>query len=141
MSILIKFPNESLLEQMRTKEEQIRQSQEYRSRCDAVCDVPNGWLQVTGDIQKELCREFGFTDQISLDYTLERLRTAHLLYPNNPVFQNSLQVKNNKANYGTLRVGQTAPNMEMYNLNRNLVNLTDLTLSDNKTIIFAGSHT
>ena len=146
MSIQITYPNEKLLEEMRIEEDKIRQSKEYIDKCDKVSDVPNGWLTVTDEMQHELCRSFGFVDQISNDYACERLRTAHILFPNNEVFKQSLYVKNNKANEGTLKQGDSVPNVEIYGLNKtktDLVNIiTDTDLSESKpTIIFAGSHT
>jgi hypothetical protein len=47
----VKEPNREELIRMLTREEEIRMSQEYVDKCDAVASVPNGWLEVSAAYQ------------------------------------------------------------------------------------------
>lgn len=124
--ITIKVPNEELLEQMIEEEESIRTSQWYQTRCTEVRDIVNGWLDVTEQMQVDLVKRHGFTDQISCDVTCNMLRRAHILYPDNPKFRAPLYVRNNKANSGTLQVGDTIPNISIHDLDGSPITLHQL---------------
>ena len=119
----------------------MRLSAEYIKKCDEVKDVPNGWLDVTDKMQKELVKSFGFDDPISNDIACYELRTAHIKYPNNPVFKESIFVKYNKANEGKLKVNDLAPNVKLHTLDNKEIELSMLLESKLPTVIFSGSHT
>src|ERR1700744_1826785 len=105
----IKIPDEECLERLVEEEEIIRTSKEYQDACTDVKDIPNGWLQVTEQMQKNLVKKYGFDDTISCDVACNYLRRAQYLYPNNPKFKMPLYVKNNKANNGTLEINNIVP--------------------------------
>lgn len=141
--IVIKYPNEKLLEVMIEEEETIRTSQEYKDRCTAVKDVVNGWLDVTAEIQREIVRKHGFTDKISCDVAVNHLRRASQLYPDNLKFKTvPLYVRNNKAHQGSLKEGDPVPDVGLHSLDGKEHRLHDLLPGDGlPTLLFASSAT
>jgi hypothetical protein len=121
-------------------ENQRRYSKEYYDECTAVQHIPNGWLNVTEKLQEDIVREFGFNTQFEISIALNTLRRAHLIWPNNETFQQSIYVKNNKAALGTLKVGDVSPNVALTNKNLEPLKLNTL-LQHKYSIVFAGSHT
>ena len=53
------------------REEEIRFSQEYLSKCSEVARIPNAWLDVTNNMQKELVKEFGYKPSMSVAQGVE----------------------------------------------------------------------
>lgn len=139
-NIILKVPNEQLLEKMIEEEEQIRTSKYYQDKCTEVKNIPNGWLTVTEDIQKNIVKKYGFTDQMSCDVACNMARRAHILFPNNKKFRDRVQTRNNKAIQGCLEVGNIVPNVSLYDLNNDSTSLHEIT-GNTTTIIFAGSQT
>lgn len=144
MSVIIKTPNEKMLEKLIMEEAELRASQLYRDRCTAVKDIPNGWLTITDQFQQEIARNNGFDDEISCHITCNMMRRAHLLYPDNITFKTiPIQVKNNKAKQGVLKIGDTVSQkiktMHLFDLEGARLTLSDLLKP--YTIIFAGSQT
>lgn len=138
---IIKIPNEKQLEQMIMKEEEIRMSDEYRQMCTDVKDEVNGWLRVTKEMQQRLVRDFGFSQDIECDIACNYMRRAHLLYPNNEIFKTvPLQVRNNRAKQGNLRVNDPVKNILLYDLTNNPINMHNI-LTNKPNIIMLGSHT
>ena len=137
---IIKLPDEATLTLMVQEEEIIRNSPEYAKACTAVKDTVNGWLDVTADIQHQIVQKYGFTDEISCDIAINMLRTAHHLYPDNPVMQNRIQARHNKARIGILNVGDTVPDVVLYNSDAQTVHLHDI-LTDRSCLIIGGSQT
>lgn len=141
MAFVLKRANESTLEKMAQMEETIRMSKEYQDKCTSVKDIPNGWLTVTADIQKEIATKFGFDDDINNDIAVNDLRLAHQTYPNNPIFQNSIYVRNNKANIGNLSVGDTIPNIQLHTINNEKIFINDVIVDNKINVFFGASHT
>src|SRR5579863_3817132 len=104
---MIRYPTKQDLISMVLEEEQIRTSKEYQDKCSAVKDVPNGWLQVTADVQKQIVNKHGFIDEVDEIIALNHLRRARFIYPEEPIFFTPVYVRNNKANKGTLKIGDT----------------------------------
>src|SRR5690606_4148892 len=114
---VIKIPNEKMLEEMVYKEEEFRMSEPYQIECTRVKDIPNGWLDITAEMQRRLVQSFGFEDTISCDLALNMLRRAHIIYPDNPVFTRvPVQVRCNKARKGNRSVGDVIPDFTIWNL-------------------------
>ena len=63
------------------REEEVRFSQEYLSKCSEVSHIPNAWLEVTNNMQKELVKEFGYTDELSNTLAVNVIRKALNIYP------------------------------------------------------------
>lgn len=140
--IIIKIPTEKGLELMIIEEEKIRTSKEYQNLCTKVKNIPNGWLDVTEQIQINLVKKYGFIDSISCDVACNHLRRAQYMYPNNPIFkQVPTYVRENKANIGTLDVGSIVPNITLHSHDLSTIKLHDLILEGKLNIIFASSET
>ena len=144
MSIIIKTPNERMLEKLIIEEADARCSQLYRDQCTAVKDIPNGWLSVTDQFQQKIAKNNGFDDEMSCHITCNMMRRAHLLYPDNIIFKTvPIQVKNNKANQGILKIGdivsQEIKEIQLFDPMGTRRMLSDLLTP--VTIIFAGSQT
>ena len=140
-NFIFKRATEETLEQMALMEETIRTSKEYQDECTRVKSIPDGWLTVTANVQKGIADHFGFTDEINNEIACNDLRRAHVTYPNNPIFQQSIYVRNNKANVGTLHEGDEIPNIFLHTIENSTINLNEL-LEENKINIFFGaSHT
>ena len=58
------IPKEKLL-QMLEEEEKQRFSDEYQQKCNEVKNEVNGWLRITGELQENVAKQFGYQDQIS----------------------------------------------------------------------------
>ena len=138
---ILKRATEQTLEKMAQMEESIRMSQEYQNECTKVKNVPNGWLTVTANVQKKVASEFGFDDDINNEIACNDLRRAHVTHPDNPVFKQSIYVRNNKANLGTLNENAYVPDITLHTIDSDTINLSNI-LEENKINIFFGaSHT
>jgi hypothetical protein len=135
--------NEKLLEKIILEEEQIRMSKEYQDACTQVKNIPNGWLQVTAKMQRDLVKKHGFDDDISCNIAVNTLRRARYIYPNNPIFKTPVYVRENKARVGELKEGDSIVNVELFQLNKDKVNLQKVIaeFKSEYTVIFGGSHT
>ena len=139
--ITLRYPNEELLEKMIEEEERQRLSIEYQNKCTMVKNIPNGWLKVTEELQRDIVRKYGFTDKISADVTCNMMRRAHILYPKNEKFKTiPLYVRNNKANKGQFKTSDTVPNIDLADLNGKMHKLHDL-LGEKPSVILALSGT
>jgi hypothetical protein len=125
--ITIKIPKKETLIEMLKEEEKRRFSSEYQIACTAVKHIPNGWLDITAKMQQSIATDFGFDDEISNDIACNHLRRAQYMYPNDPEFKSiPVYVRENKANEGTLKVGDDIPNVVLYDMNHNKRLLHDL---------------
>jgi hypothetical protein len=95
------------LEKLSLEEDEIRRSQWYVDECSRVKNIPNGWMDVTAQVQKDVVTKY-YNDGIA-DFIIYYLRRAHHIFPQNFVFQNRIQVKYNRANVGKLKKGDVAP--------------------------------
>lgn len=138
----IKIPTEKQLEQMVLKEREIRESEKYINQCTDVKDEVNGWLRITGEMQKQLVKDFGYNSDIESDIACNLLRRAHLEYPDNQIFKTvPIQVINNKANQGDLQISTSVKDMMLYDLLKNKTHLHNILTNDKENIVLLGSHT
>jgi hypothetical protein len=136
---MIKIPDKEILIKMILEEEKIRTSKEYQDRCTAVKDIPNGWLQVTEDVQRQIVRDNGFLGEINEEIALNRLRRAQYIYPDEPVFKTPVYVRNNKARKGDTKIGDRITNFKIFDSNRE-INLHDKLIPE-YNLILTSSHT
>ena len=124
------------------REEEIRFSQEYITKCSEVSHIPNAWLEVTNNMQKELVKEFGYTDELSNTLAVNVIRKALHIYPDDKEIKNSVvQFRENIASKGKYKVGDNLKNISLHNLDNKEIDLFQL-LDLNKTnIMLVGSHT
>ncbi|CAG8527886.1 975_t:CDS:2 [Racocetra fulgida] len=126
---------EKLLALLR-EEERRRFSPEIQKKYyDVGSDPTSGkdWMDVTDQMQHELVREFGYSDE-----AVQMLRRAPQLYPDDPEFRTTqVYVRNNVANIGNLTEGMLAPDCPLVPLDssiftsiidhsKNLVHLPDV---------------
>jgi hypothetical protein len=95
------------LEKLSLEEDEIRKSQWYVDECTRVKNIPNGWMDVTAQVQKDVVSKY-YDNAIS-DFVIYYLRRAHHIFPENFIFQNRIQVKYNRANIGKLKKGDLVP--------------------------------
>jgi hypothetical protein len=138
----IKIPNERMLEEMIIEEEKRRNSYDYRFRCTEVKDTVNGWLDVTDNMQKDVVISFGFYDKISQNIACNMMRRAHIIYPDNELFKTvPLQVRNNKAIMGSLKISDEMPDATIFDINLKSCSLSSLIVPDKPNIIIMSSGT
>jgi hypothetical protein len=95
------------LEKLALEEDEMRKSKWYVDECNRVKDIPNGWMDVTAQVQKIVVSKY-YSEGIS-DLVVYYLRRAHHIFPENMIFQNRIQVKYNRANIGKLKKGDIVP--------------------------------
>lgn len=138
----LKYPDESTLVKMVYEEEKRRWSEEYVAECNRVVDIPDGWLDVTNQLQRDVVRSFGFDTEIETDFAVSALRRAHIDYPQNRIFREvPLQVRNNKARRGEREVGDIVPDFDVYDLDGKQCRLYDLMTLDKPTVLIMSSGT
>ncbi|GBC05699.1 hypothetical protein RclHR1_06380010 [Rhizophagus clarus] len=107
ISPILPTKKEDLLTLLR-EEEKRRFSPEIQKQYYGVGSDPTSgkdWMDVTDQMQHELVREFGYSDE-----AVQLLRRAPQLYPDDPEFSKTqVYVRNNIANIGNLTEGMTAP--------------------------------
>ncbi|CAG8786093.1 14299_t:CDS:2 [Cetraspora pellucida] len=144
---------EKLLALLR-EEERRRFSPEIQKKYDVGSDPTSGkdWMDVTDQMQHELVREFGYSDE-----AVQLLRRAPQLYPDDPEFRTTqVYVRNNIANIGNLTEGMPTPDCPLVPLDSsiftsiidnsntnlpNLVHLRSLCKSGRPLVLMGGSYT
>ena len=135
------IPKEKLL-QMLEEEEKQRFSDEYQQKCNKVKNEVNGWLRITGELQENVAKQFGYQDQISNLLAVDLMRRASHIYKEDERFQTtSVYIRENKAKGCKFKIGETIPNLEIFNLQNKQNNLYDILDNSNYNIIIASSNT
>lgn len=145
MDIINQFLTEEVVEKMAVMEDKLRNSDEYRQKCTDVQHIPNGWLDITAEMQKNVVRMFGFETDFEINIALNYLRRAHEIFPNNDICKNRVYVKNNKARQGEIVIGDSYIDVDLYNpmksnQNRN-IKLSNIIDTPKPVLIIASSHT
>ena len=124
------------------REEEIRFSQAYLSKCSEVSHIPNEWLDVTNNMQKDLLKEFGYDDELSNTLAVNVIRKAQDIYPDDEEIKNSVvHFRENIANKGKYKISDSLKNISLHDLDNKEIDLFKL-LDFNKTnIMLVGSHT
>ena len=137
----LNLDREKILEILK-EEEKIRFSQEYISKCNAVANMPNGWLEVTSDMQKDLLSKFGYNDLITNTLAVNVIRSANNLFPDDMEIKNSVvHFRENKAKKGNLEIGMTIQNFNLFTINKLKIDINSIIESNKPSVILAGSHT
>ena len=123
------------------REEEIRFSKKYIQECNAVADIPNGWLDVTAKMQKKLVEEFGFIDPIENTLAVNIIRRAYDIYPDKQIKNSVVQFRENIANKGNYKEGDEFMNLTLHNIDGKSIYLYDILDSKKYNVILAGSHT
>ena len=137
-----KLPTKELLLKMCKKEEEIRWSSWYQSECDKVKDEINGWLRISEQVQYQVARDFGFTNEIEADIAVNQLRRARYIYPEESDFQTiPVYVRNNRAKQCVYQLGQVVPNILINTLQGNPIKLYEILDQTKPNILIGSSHT
>jgi len=131
----LNIPKE-ILKKMLIRENELRLSSEVQARYEnAEKSECIDWLKVTEEVQKQVIEEFGYLN--SLENALYCLRSAAVLYPDDPEFKEiPLYVKYNRARDGSLKEGDRAPNTSPVALDGTSCELLD---KSKPTVLIAGS--
>jgi hypothetical protein len=99
------------------QEDEIRKSQWYIDECTRVKNIPNGWMDVTANVQKEIVSKYceEKNKENFCDIIIYYLRRAHHLFPENKIFKERIQVKYNRANIGSLKIEDNIPSSSFIN--------------------------
>ena len=134
--------NREIILTMLKREEEIRKSPEYITKCDLASNITNKWLEITDTMQKELVKEFGFVDILSNTLAVQILRSATLIYPDDLIIKNSVvHFRENIANKGNIKIGDDIKDISLHTLQSESINLLDILDSDKPNILLVGSHT
>ena len=135
------IPKEKLL-QMLEEEEKQRFSDEYQQKCNKVKNEVNGWLRITGELQENVAKQFGYQDQISNLLAVDLMRRASHIYKEDERFQTtSVYVRENKIKNCKYQIGDTIPNINIFNLQNKQLNLHNLLDESKYNIIICSSNT
>lgn len=108
MQDLISIITEEELEKLAREENTLRLSNWYIDECNRVANIPNGWMEITNQLQVNLVSKYY---EENIDAIVYLLREAHNIYKQNLFFKERIQVKYNKARIGELKVGDKVPNI------------------------------
>jgi len=127
---------------MLNKEEEIRNSQWYVDKCTEVSDEVNGWLRISGEVQYEVVKSFGFTSEMNADIAVNDMRRAQYLYPDEPKFKTiSVYVRNNLANRGNMKPNDCVPNFILHDLKLQQIQLNHILQKNKINVLITSSHT
>ncbi|CAG8661457.1 6336_t:CDS:2, partial [Paraglomus occultum] len=141
VSPILPTTKEELLALLR-EEEKRRFSPEIQKRYYEVGTDPTcgkDWMDVTDQMQHELVREFGYSDE-----AVQLLRRAPQIYPDDPRFHTTqVYVRNNICHLGNLTEGMPAPDCPLVPLESSStpVSLRSLCQPGRPLVILGGSYT
>ena len=129
--------NDLLLEQMLRRQEELRFAEETKERMRACTACGGEWLDVVGDMQREVAIEHGFRSAVGIALAVRRMQTAHTERPE--LAKLSVYARANLAEYGTLQPGQALPDVPLVTLDGQPSILKDW--CGELTVVCAGSWT
>lgn len=136
-----KIKKDTLLEMLEL-EEKIRFSKPYIDECTNLRNVVNGWLDLSGNIQKKIANKFGYSNLLQNTIAVNAIRRASLIYPNDSRFKNtSVYVRNNIARSGDFKIGDNFPNLKLSTLTGKTIEIGNLLDNQKYNIIVASSET
>lgn len=139
--IKFEIPKEKLLLMLQEEEKQ-RFSNEYQEKCSQVRNEPNGWLRISAELQENVAKIFGYEDQISNLLAVDFIRRASQIYKDDERFQTtSVYVRENKTKNCKYQIGDTIPNINIFNLQNKQLNLHNLLDETKYNIIICSSNT
>lgn len=132
----------NVLLEMLELEEKIRFSKPYIDECTNMRNVVNGWLVLSGNIQKKIAHKFGYSGLLHNTIAVNTLRRASLIYPDDPRFKNtSVYVRNNIARDGDFKIGDNFPDLKLSTLTGDPIKIRSLLDNQKYNIIIASSET
>lgn len=138
----IRIPDRDTTLKMLLEEEQIRMSSKYIDDCDKLANKPNGWLELSEQIQYSIVQKYGFNSTIEQELAIIKMRSASTTYKNDPEFTNiSVYVRNNLARNGEYKIGDVVPNILIYQQNLIAIQLFDIFDHNKRNLLITGSAT
>lgn len=135
------IPKEKLLLMLKEEEKQ-RFSFEYKNKCTEVKDEINGWLRISAELQENVAKIFGYDDQITNLLAVDLMRRASQIYTDDERFQTtSVYVRENKAKKSKYNIGDTIPNLQLFDLQNKQNNLYNVLEDSKHNIIICSSNT
>ena len=123
------------------EENKRRLSSEYINECTKVAHIPNEWLNVTEKLQTKLLEDFGYKAPLFNSLAKNIIRRAPIIFPDdNEIKESTVQFRENLVCKCKYKIGDTIPNLDVYNLDKELIKIYDL-IGTNKTLILCGSYT
>jgi len=132
----------SLLLSMLRREDQLRLSADVQNRYQRQKDDFPWKIRVTEDVQKQVCREFGFRADIKEG--LDLLRSAEALFPGDAEVKDSCHwLRHNICKPCPISVGDVVPNVTVYTSPAGMATQLHEIVGScaQPTVIFAGSYT
>jgi hypothetical protein len=121
---------------MLIRENELRLSEEYQKRYQEAEQISSSsWLDVTDQLQREIIREFQLDDE--MEDALLCLRCATQIYPD--LKDIPLYVRYNRARSGDLKIGDSAPDVPVVQLDGKESQLFD-GLKSSSTVLISGSY-
>jgi hypothetical protein len=131
----------SLIKAMLAREDELRLSNETQlayKNYRLAGKGEEGMETVVEDLQRRVVKEFG----LPIEVGLEAIRCAETLLPGDPeVKVLSLYRRHNRCVDGDLKVGDVAPDVELYTLSLDKIRLLEMVSVGRPLIIIAGSYT
>jgi len=128
---------------MLQRDDELRLSDAVQKRYAEQQDSWDWKWQVTEDVQKQVCREFGFQGN-KVEEGLDLLRSACAIFPGDKgVREAAHYLRYNIHVACPLVVGTVVPNLPLFDLNggERLLSQVVATKDASATVIFADSHT
>jgi len=127
-----------LLKMLR-RDDELRLSNEVQTKYALQPDCWDWKWQVTDEVQRQVCREFGFDDVAA---GLDLLRGSLALFPGDDnVRQAAHYLRHNIHRECPLAVGRLVPDVPLRELSGKIVLLHDVLSKKSRTVVIAGSHT
>ncbi|CAF0909552.1 unnamed protein product [Rotaria sordida] len=96
-------------------------------------------MNIIADLQTKLIKN---ATEDEIQYGLRIFRSVHQLYSHGNEFHNlSLYVRHNREKQGNLRIGDSATDIQLLNMNNEFVSLLSYFHSNRPLLIIAGSYT
>ena len=123
------------------EENKRRLSFEYINECTKVAHIPNEWINVTEKLQTKLLEDFGYKNPLLNSLVKNIIRRAPVIFKNDKkIISSTVQFRENLVCKCKYKLGDTIPNLEIHNLDRELVKIYDV-IGTKKTLIMCGSYT
>lgn len=130
-------------------EEKERMSRSYIEECSKVKNEVNGWLRITGEMQKKIAAKFGYTNPLYNELAVNMMRKSCELYPNDNKFKLALvSFRENISGKCKYKIGDILPNPTIWSFQQNIKKekLYDIISNNNSdsnkhTVIIASSAT
>lgn len=125
---------------MLKRDDELRLSDDVQAR---YALEPESWdwkWQVTEEVQRRVCEEFGFGSNVAEGVDL--LRSSKALFPgDDEVKQAAHYLRFNTHEACPISIGTKAPELTVYSLSGEITQFCDITRKGRATVVFAGSHT